>query len=810
VIQTNAKKRTFLTVLSGLGLCGFALMMWLYPSLFPLGSVTFSQSELSLKGIAANEAKASGFILSDDEEWRADIVSDETLMQYTETNLSIKRQREVLQDSLPVFQWTVTGPRGSWADPSSSAKAYDSLSVEWVVTLDLQGSLSGWTVTLLDEDPDLSSLSEAEARSMADSVARTVLGQNVHGFDLTQPVIRFKQTTSRGTSDYEFDYSKIEPVAGIPVTLTVGLTGPLVTTVEHTYTAPEQKVGQLQQILEYLPRILFVLAMMFAYVIMIVGKLRADGLSFRYSTPYAIVAGLITAASVFLDQVDGSVNWMEVILGSVFASVFAAITILFALACVDAMTREIWDDKLITLDTLRKGRLLYKRFGHVILRGLATGGILLGVYAVVIFALDRSTGVDLTAISSEMDVFNSASPFLHSLLNGLMTTIWHQWVVALFLVTLLAKILGQRFWIIAIIAVLWGVGLSVLSDPSPYILKVSLGLILGSVSAYLILQYDFMTALITQFTTMIGFDAIRFYHTGYPSLTWAAGGLLGVLVVLAVIALVARRRDIHDIEPQHYVPSYVNKIVERERLRRELDIARRVQLSFLPRSQPQVSGLDVASVCLPAFEVGGDYYDYIVLNDHQLGVAIGDVSGKGISAAFYMTLTKGFLRSLIRSLQTPSNVLSQINRLFYENVERGHFISLIYGIFDTREKTFTFARAGHNPVITIRSKEGHTSRLCPSGIALGLEKGDLFDAVIEEQTITIESGDVFVFYTDGFNEAMNATLEEFGEDRLEAIIQQSGHQNAQGVVNQVVETVEVFVGKANRHDDMTLVVVRAV
>ncbi len=797
-------------VFFGLGLCGFALMMWLYPSLFPLGSVTFSQTEDSIKKIAAKEAESLGFILSADEEWRAAIVSDETLLQYTETNLSIKRQGKVVRDSLPVFQWRVTGPQGSCTAPSSAAKEYDSLSVELVATLDLQGSLSGWTMTLLDEDPDLLILSETEARSIADSVARRVLGQNINRFDLTQPVIRFKQTSSGGPSDYEFDYSGIEPVAGIPVTLTVGLTGPLVTTVERTYTAPDQKVGQVQQILDFLPRILFVLAMIVAYVIMIVGKLRADGLSFRYATPYAVVAGLIMAASVFLDQINGSIDWMDVILGSVFASVFVAIIILFALACVDAMTREIWDDKLITLDTLRKGRVLYRRFGHAILRGIATGGILLGVYAVVIFILDRSTGVDLTAISSKMDVINSASPFLHSLFNGLMTTIWHQWVVALFLVAFLAKILGHRFWIIAIIAVLWGVSLSVLSDPSPYILKVFLGLILGGVSSYLILQYDLMTALITQFTTIIGFDAIRFYHTDYPSLIGAAAGLLGILLILVVIALLAKRRDIHDSELQYYVPSYVNKIVERERLRRELDIARRVQLSFLPRSQPQVSGLDVASVCLPALEVGGDYYDYIVLNDHQLGVAIGDVSGKGISAAFYMTLTKGFLRSLIRSLQTPSNVLRQINRLFYENVERGHFISLIYGIFDTREKTFTFARAGHNPVITIRSSEGQTSRLCPSGIALGLEKGDLFDAVIEEQTLAIESGDVFVFYTDGFSEAMNATLEEFGEDRLEAIIEQSGHQNAQGVVNQVVDTVEHFVGKANRHDDMTLVAVRAV
>ncbi len=168
----------------------------------------------------------------------------------------------------------------------------------------------------------------------------------------------------------------------------------------------------------------------------------------------------------------------------------------------------------------------------------------------------------------------------------------------------------------------------------------------------------------------------------------------------------------------------------------ELEIARDVQMSFLPVKNPQFKGLDIAAKCIPALEVGGDYYDFVRLDESRLGIIIGDVSGKGTQAAFYMTLTKGFVKALSKTIKSPSEFLIQINELFYENVERGTFISMIYGIFDLKENTLTFSRAGHNPVLARQSDKNEIELLNPVGLALGLEKGQIFSRTIKELKVT--------------------------------------------------------------------------
>ncbi|MCU0645158.1 MAG: PP2C family protein-serine/threonine phosphatase, partial [bacterium] len=264
--------------------------------------------------------------------------------------------------------------------------------------------------------------------------------------------------------------------------------------------------------------------------------------------------------------------------------------------------------------------------------------------------------------------------------------------------------------------------------------------------------------------------------------------------------------DIRDI--QSYVPSYIIRREERERMLREFEIARRVQFSFLPREKPKLKGIDLASICIPAMEVGGDYYDFIELDDHRLGVVIGDVSGKGISAAFHMTLTKGFLKSQVKSGLSPREIMINLNELFYENVERGTFISMIYGIFDLNARTFTFARAGHNPLIIQKGLDENVDVLCPKGLALGLEKGTIFERIVEEYKIGIHTSDIFVFYTDGFSEAMNNRKEEFGEDRLQNILKKNSMPSAEHIINHIKAEIINFVGNAPQHDDMTMLVVK--
>jgi serine phosphatase RsbU (regulator of sigma subunit) len=257
-----------------------------------------------------------------------------------------------------------------------------------------------------------------------------------------------------------------------------------------------------------------------------------------------------------------------------------------------------------------------------------------------------------------------------------------------------------------------------------------------------------------------------------------------------------------------YVPAYISELKQQERLRSEIDIARQVQASFLPRKMPDVPGLDIAAMCLAAHEVGGDYYDFIALGPGRLAVVVGDVSGKGTQAAFFMTLTKGIIQTLSREDLSPADVMRRFNTLFYENAPRGTFISMIYGVFDVEKRHFTFARAGHNPVILKRSPSQDSDLVQPTGLAIGLVSGPQFDNLIEERTVDLRIGDVLVFYTDGFSEAMNGTKDQYGDDRLARKVSSVGQRSATEILHAVAEDVHHFVEAAGRHDDMTMVVVK--
>jgi serine phosphatase RsbU (regulator of sigma subunit)/Flp pilus assembly protein TadD len=245
-----------------------------------------------------------------------------------------------------------------------------------------------------------------------------------------------------------------------------------------------------------------------------------------------------------------------------------------------------------------------------------------------------------------------------------------------------------------------------------------------------------------------------------------------------------------------------------ERMEHELELARKVQLSLLPNAAPGVPDLDIASLCLPALEAGGDYFDYFRLGERRLGIAIGDVTGKGMPAAIYMTLAKGILKSYATPDASPRDVLSRANRLVYETFSRGSFISMIYAVIDSERRTLTYACAGHNPLVHIR--DGRRLVVEGShGLALGLAGPEKFDGSITETTLRLEPGDTIVLYTDGFSEARNAAREEYGDTRLvETALHSSTLPTAAGVLDEIRSEVQSFTGATQQHDDMTIVVVR--
>ena len=253
----------------------------------------------------------------------------------------------------------------------------------------------------------------------------------------------------------------------------------------------------------------------------------------------------------------------------------------------------------------------------------------------------------------------------------------------------------------------------------------------------------------------------------------------------------------------------IEELTEQERLQRELEIARGIQKSLLPQQTPHIVGLDIDGICLPATEIGGDYYDYFVINDHTVGIAIADVTGKGTSAAFYMAVVKGMMLSLTSIHASPRKLMSDLNRRLYGVMGRNMFVTMSYAIVDTKKKNLSLARAGHNALIMQDSQKSIVERLAPGGIGLGLEKGNKFDRTIIERNIPFKTGDTFVFYTDGISEAMNDQKEEFGEERLLELVAKTDHHSAQQIRENIIDAVDHFVKDAPQYDDITMVILKA-
>ena len=250
----------------------------------------------------------------------------------------------------------------------------------------------------------------------------------------------------------------------------------------------------------------------------------------------------------------------------------------------------------------------------------------------------------------------------------------------------------------------------------------------------------------------------------------------------------------------------VEESIEKERLEKELDVAREVQRKILPLRLPEYDNLDISSVFIPAFEVGGDYYDFFEISRQKLGFVIADVSGKGISAAFIMAEVKGIFESLSRTITKPRDILIGANNILKRALNRSSFVSASYGIVDTEKGTLTISRAGHCPAILVR--DGKAEILKPSGIGLGLNFTEHFDNSLDETEIHLNEEDLIVLYMDGITDAKNKELEDFGTQKFEKILIDNSKSTPDEIANAVIREVTVFSQSHSQYDDITLVILK--
>jgi phosphoserine phosphatase RsbU/P len=263
------------------------------------------------------------------------------------------------------------------------------------------------------------------------------------------------------------------------------------------------------------------------------------------------------------------------------------------------------------------------------------------------------------------------------------------------------------------------------------------------------------------------------------------------------------------------IEDLLRQAAEKKRLEEELRIAHEIQMSLLPQGPLSMPGLSVTALCVPAREVGGDYYDFLPLDAHRVGVLIADVSGKGTSAALYMAELKGLILSLSEIHTSPRELLVAANRLIARHLDARSFITMTYAVIDLRERTMTYARAGHTPLIYVPGPGASVGRsqvkiLVPDGMVLGLniDNGEMFERLLEEETIPLRAGDLYLFFTDGISEAMNAHDDCFGENRLGQLVESHAHLPSDELRERVLREISAFVGDAPQHDDMTMILLK--
>jgi len=251
-------------------------------------------------------------------------------------------------------------------------------------------------------------------------------------------------------------------------------------------------------------------------------------------------------------------------------------------------------------------------------------------------------------------------------------------------------------------------------------------------------------------------------------------------------------------------------IVEQERLQKEMQVAQEIQKSLLPREVPTAEGFEIGTLYRAAKEVGGDYYDFVWVDDDTLGIVVADVSGKGVPGSLVMTMIRTALRMEARGNKSAKDVVARMNSFVTDDMKKGMFVTIFYVVLDSRHRVISYASAGHNPMILYRGDSDQTYFLNPKGFPVGIDLGDrsLFEKSIGSESIKLKQSDTLVIYTDGITEAMNKDGDLFGEERLLRTIKKHGHLPPQDFAAMLDQEVADFTGGEAQNDDITLVAIK--
>lgn len=579
------------------------------------------------------------------------------------------------------------------------------------------------------------------------------------------------------------------------------------------YKDPAQTMVSAQ-IIQVVSVVFFVLFFISLLIVMI-KRLDARLIDLKFALTDAIVAAVFADTFLLLRflhslgaNYEGFAPELLALVPLLVAAGAGAAILTFVLSGAgESLARISQFDELKTLELLKRGFFYNKIVGLALIRGVSAGVAVAGLFLLPMFILPEAH-IQFDADDSIFNVDRAVLPALetigyagfismissYSLFLGLGSFAWN---------------IRKNWFLVSIFIIGGGTLLEILPiQIAPLSSNWIIGILGMGIFMVLYRLYGFATVLIGIFIFFMMWEGISGWLI-YKSPDLTSSVILGIIILSLFsfgVAAVSAGQDVSEIP--EYIPSYVAELSSRERIERELEIARTVQLNFLPNSTPRIPHFDIAAQCRPALDTGGDFYDFIPLDDGRVVIIIGDVSGKGIQAAFYMTLIKGMIQSLSGRIDDPSDMLTEINRLFLKNSEKGTFVTMIYGVLNPHNGEFAFARAGHNPLIFKPTKESHPRHVSSSGIGVGLVFDDRFSENIQTTRITIPEDGYLCMYTDGITEAMNIRREMFGDHRLLGLLNEVKDESAERIVARIADEVDRFVGRAPQHDDMTMVIIR--